>query len=247
MSVLVLGGTADGRLLADRLADAGRDPVTSLAGPGEGARPPAGRLRTGGFGGTAGLIRYLRSAGIAQVVDATHPFAATMTAHAAEACAACGIPLLRLQRPSWAWRPDAPAWRWVPGLAQARDAADEVGGPQSRVFLATGRHSLEPFLPWVDRYVLARMVKPPDVAVPASWEVLLARGPFAAASETALLRDRRIEVVVSKDSGGPAAAKLDAAATLGLPVVMVRRPPLPPGVPVVETVAVALAWLGVPG
>lgn len=240
MTVLLLGGTAEARRLAEALLADDVAVVTSLAGSVGDLRPPPGEVRFGGFGGTDGLARYLREHGIAAVVDATHPFAARITANAAAACAATSVPLLRLERPSWSERPDAAGWHWVDSVAAARDEAGRLG---SRVFLAIGRQSLGEFADWVDRPVVARVIDPPDVVVPASWELIRARGPFALDDELVLLRDHAIDVVVTKDSGGLASAKLDAAAQLGLPVVVVRRPPLPVGVQVVRTVGDAAAWV----
>lgn len=236
--VLLLGGTADARRLAASLAEAGVPVTSSLAGGVAAPALPAGDVRIGGFGGASGLAAYLLEARVAAVVDATHPFAARITAHAWEACGLAGVPLLRLQRQGWADRPDAASWRWVDSLDAARGAAEALGG---RPFLATGRQSVPAFAAWAGRYVLLRVVEPPD-AVPAGWEVLCARGPFAVDDESALLSGRRVDVLIAKDSGGPTAAKLDAAARLGVPVVMVARPRLPAGVQVTDSVADAVAW-----
>ncbi|MGY2084094.1 cobalt-precorrin-6A reductase [Blastococcus sp. SYSU DS0539] len=236
--VLVLGGTGEGRRLAAALARAGFDVISSLAGRvAEPALPP-GRVRIGGFGGVAGLVAWLREAPSAAVVDATHPFAAGMTAAAAGACAITATPLLRLQRPGWRAGPDDD-WRWVDSLAGAADAVAGFGS----VFVTTGRQGLAAFAD-VPGHCLVRSVDPPAPPLPRRVTVLLARGPFEVADERALMREHAVEVVVTKDSGGAmTAAKLTAARELGLPVVLVRRPPLPPGVPVVDTVPAAVAWV----
>lgn len=239
MTVLLLGGTAEARELAERLVTEGVPVVTSLAGDVADLRRPAGEVRVGGFGGVDGLASYLREHGVAAVVDATHPFAAQITANAAAACAATGVPLLRLSRPSWAERPDAASWHWVDSLVEAREAATQLG---ARVFLAIGRQNLAEFADWTDRYVLARVVDPPDFAVPENWDVLRARGPFHLDDELDLLRSHAIDVLVTKDSGGPTEAKLDAARQLAVPIVIQRRPPLPTGVAAVATGAEATAW-----
>jgi precorrin-6A/cobalt-precorrin-6A reductase len=247
MNVLLLGGTAEARRLADALLASGIAAVTSLAGDVADPRLPAGDTRIGGFGGVPGLVAYLREHRVDAVVDATHPFAAQITANAAAACAAASVRLLRLSRPGWGTRPDAPTWHWVDSLGSARALAPSLG---ERVFLATGRQSLSEFAHWTDRYVLARVVDPPASQVPASWEVVAARGPFSLADERDLMRSRAIDVLVTKDSGGPTDAKLDAAAELGVAVVVVRRPAVPAGVEVVASVQEALNWLSradVPG
>ena len=236
--VLVLGGTGEARRLATALVAAGREVVSSLAGRVAEPLLPPGAVRIGGFGGPAGLAAWLREEAPSAVVDATHPFAAGMTASAAEAAALTGVPLLRLQRPGWTAGP-GDDWRWVDSLAEAAVA---VAGFRS-VFVTTGRQGLAAFAE-VDGHCLVRSVDPPAPPLPRHAMVVLARGPFSVEDETALMRAHGIDVVVTKDSGGSmTAAKLTAARRLGVPVVLVRRPPLPAGVPVVTTVAEALAWL----
>ncbi|GAA4553500.1 cobalt-precorrin-6A reductase [Pseudonocardia xishanensis] len=224
--VLILGGTSDARALAGLLPGA----VSSLAGRVRAPVLPPGEVRVGGFGGIDGLVDYLRAERITHVVDATHPFAARMTAHAAEACAATGVPLVILRRPGWS---SVPGDRWirVPSLPAAADLVPRLG---SRVFLTTGRQDLATFA-GLDPWFLVRSVDPPDPPVPHRMLSLLDRGPFTVEGERALLREHAIDLLVTKDSGGPTGAKLTAARELGVPVIMVDRPPLPPGVPVVRT------------
>jgi len=240
MTVLLLGGTAPARELATRLVAEGVPVITSLAGEVAVLHPPPGEVRVGGFGGADGLARFLRERAVRAMVDATHPFAARISANAATAGRLTGIPLLRLERPSWALRPDAAAWHWVDSFAAAADVAGRLG---ERVFLAVGRQSLAEFASWATRPVLARVIDPPEVELPPTWQVLRARGPFALGDELALLRDHAVDVLVTKDSGGPSDAKLDAAAELGVPVVCVRRPPSPADVPAVATVEQVIGWL----
>jgi precorrin-6A/cobalt-precorrin-6A reductase len=237
--VLILGGTGEARRLATVLADRGIAVVSSLAGRVADPLLPPGEVRIGGFGGAAGLVAWLQAHPVQSLVDATHPFAATMTASAAEAAQVTGVPLLRLQRPGWSPQP-GDEWRWVDSLA---DAAVAVGGFGS-VFLTTGRLGLGAFAGLTGR-CLVRSVDPPAPPLPEHATVLLARGPFTVEEELALMRRHGVEVVVTKDSGGSmTAAKLTAARELRLPVVLVRRPPAPPGVPTVATVEEALAWVG---
>ena len=238
MRVLVLGGTGEARALAARLVDSGDRVVSSLAGRVSDPALPVGEVRTGGFGGVPGLVEHLLEHGYGVVVDATHPFATGITGNAVAACAQAGIPLVRLQRPGWSNHPLASAFVWVDDVPAARVAAERLG---VRPFVTTGRQQLDEFAAWDDRYVLARVVDPPGWEVPSSWEVLRARGPHPYAVERELLESRAIDVLVTKDSGGPLTeAKLAAAGDLGVPVVVVRRPPLPQGVRVVETVDDAL-------
>jgi precorrin-6A/cobalt-precorrin-6A reductase len=236
--VLVLGGTTEARALAAACADRpGLDTVTSLAGRTSAPLAIAGAVRTGGFGGADGLAGYVREHRIAAVVDATHPFAATMSAHAAAATAAAGVPLLVLRRPGWTEQP-GDRWHRVPAVPAAADLLPALG---RRVFLTTGRQSIAAFAELDACWFLARSVEPPEPPMPRRLEVLLDRGPFRVAGERALLTGHRIDVLVTKDSGG-ATAKLEAARDLGVPVIMVDRPPAGPG-PVVATVADALRWL----
>ncbi|MFF9622384.1 cobalt-precorrin-6A reductase [Streptomyces griseosporeus] len=239
--ILILGGTTEARrLAADLAARAGVRVTTSLAG--RVARPGAvdGDVRIGGFGGAEGLAAWLREHRVDALVDATHPFAASITANAAHAAAATGVPAVVLRRPGW--RP-GPGDRWHEAASLA-EAAALLPGLGHRVLLTTGRLGLAAFAHLTGLHFVVRSVEPPEPPMPPDTEVLLARGPFTEADETELLRERRIDVVVTKDSGGEAtAAKLIAARTLGLPVVVVRRPPLPDGVTAVPDVAGALEWL----
>lgn len=237
MTILILGGTGEARQLAADLDAAGVAVLSSLAGRVFRPALPVGEVRIGGFGGPVGLAEFLRTAGIAAVVDATHPFAARISASAAAAAARTGVPLLRLERPGWRSHPDADDWSWVPDAAAARAAASAARRP----FLTTGRQSLPDFLPWADRAVVARVVDPPEIELPERWTLIQARGPYELAAERALLRQHRVDALVTKDSGGPlTAAKLAAAEELGLPVVVLERPAPPPGVCTVTTVAAAV-------
>jgi precorrin-6A/cobalt-precorrin-6A reductase len=241
MRVLVLGGTAEARGVAARLVGRGDGVVSSLAGRVSSPALPVGEVRIGGFGGVEGLRDFVVAEGFSGVIDATHPFAARISANAAAALGPLRQPLVRLTRPGWERHPLAAHFTWVADVAAARDVAGELG---RRPFLTTGRQQLDTFAPWSERYVLARVVDPPDWVVPASWEVLRARGPFTLDAELALLRSRGIDVLVTKNSGGPlTVAKLEAAHMLGLPVVVVRRPREPDGVAVVATVDAAVSTL----
>lgn len=227
--------------MAAELHRRGHDVRTSLAGRVKDPALPVGEVRIGGFGGVDGLVGHLRDASYDVVVDATHPFAAQMSAHASAACETVGVPLLRLQRPGWSAHPDAERWHWVDDIDVARVAAESLG---NRAFLTTGRQTLGAFATWTDRYALVRLVESPDWAVPDSWEVVRSRGPYLADGERELMRSRRIDVLVTKDSGGSMTeAKLDAAGELGVHVIVIRRPPVADRVTCVESVDDAVAWV----
>jgi precorrin-6A/cobalt-precorrin-6A reductase len=233
-TVLVLGGTTEARLLAEALASvAGLRVITSLAGRVSTPQLPPGEVRIGGFDGFEGLTAWLRAEHVAAVVDATHPFAARITASAATATAELGLPLLVLRRPGWR-AVDGDDWRWVDSMADAAELLPSVG---TRALLTVGRQELAPFVRLSDMWLLARSIEQPNVPIRA----VLGRGPFTVESELALLRTHDIDVVVTKDSGGDD-AKLVAARRLGIPVVIVRRP-LSPAVTVVSTVDQAANWV----
>jgi precorrin-6A/cobalt-precorrin-6A reductase len=239
--VLVLGGTAEARALALELEARGVGFLSSLAGRVSRPRLPVGEVRVGGFGGVDGLAELLVDRAVTAVVDATHPFAATMTAHAAQACARTRTPLVRLARPGWAEHPDASSWTWVATHDDARAAAEALG---TRPFLTTGRQTLGHYASWTDRDVLVRVVEPLETAPPSRWTVVEDRGPYAVEGELALLRAHRVDVLLTKDSGGSyTSAKLTAARELGVPVVVVRRPATPAEVPAVSSVDDVVAAL----
>jgi precorrin-6A/cobalt-precorrin-6A reductase len=239
--LLVLGGTTEANaLVAELVGDAGIEVTTSLAGRTRRPRVPHGQLRVGGFGGVVGLVRHLQEHGTDAVVDALHPFAATMPFHAAAACVETGTPLLRLRRAAWA---PGPGDRWdhvadltaAAGLLRARGAR--------RVLLTTGRQELDPFRPLDAVRFVVRSIEPADLGGFSDAVAVEERPPFTVAGELELMRHHRVDTVVSKNSGGTAtAAKLEAARRLGLGVVMVRRPPLP-AADSVATVAEAVAWV----
>lgn len=236
-TVLILGGTGEARRLAAALTGGGFRVISSLAGRVADPVLPPGEVRVGGFGGPEGLAGYVRANRVDVVVDATHPFAARISASAA----AAGVPLLLLRRPGWTAGP-GDVWHRVPALDAA--AAFIARSPFERVFLTTGRQGLGAFADLADRWFLVRSVDPIAPPHPPRLESLLDRGPFSVDGEIALLRSYTIQLLVTKDSGGDmTAAKLTAARRLGLPVLMVDRPPVTPGVPVVANVEDAVTFL----
>lgn len=239
--VLVLGGTAEARSLAAALEAAGIVFESSLAGRVSRPRLPVGPVRIGGFGGADGLARYVDRAEVTHIVDATHPFAANMSANAVAAGRATGVPVLRLSRPGWGQRPDATSWLWEPTLQAMRATAERLG---CRPFISSGRQTLAAFASWTDRAVLVRVVEPLGVSPPPRWTVVEDRGPYTVDGELELMGAHDVDVLLTKDSGGSyTSAKLDAAERLGIPVVVLSRPAAVPGAAEVTSVAACVERL----
>jgi precorrin-6A/cobalt-precorrin-6A reductase len=239
--VLILGGTSEARLLAEALSkDLRFAALLSFAGRTESLLRPALPHRVGGFGGAEGLAAFLRAGQYRALIDATHAFAARISHNAAAAAQTTGVPLLRLARPAWQpvlgddWRPQA----------DMEAAALALGQAPRRVFLSVGRLELVAFCQAPQHDYLLRAVEPftPPAGLSRA-RLIAARGPFALADEQKLLRDERIELLVSKNAGTPSTyAKIEAARALAIPVLMVARPVLP-AVREVETQAEVLTWL----
>jgi precorrin-6A/cobalt-precorrin-6A reductase len=237
MTLLVLGGTGEGRRLAEALR--GTDTIVSLAGA---TRAPEGLplpTRVGGFGGEAEFVRFLADKGITAVLDATHPFAHRITTRTARICAERDLPYLQVLRPRW--EPVA-GDRWTQ-IAHEEEAAAHI--PEgATVFLGTGRQTLERFANLQGRRIICRQIDPPEGPFPfAGGEFLVGRPPFSVADEVALFTRLGVDWLVVKNAGGAmSATKLTAARQLGLPVLMIARPPQG-NWPVVSSVDEALAWV----
>jgi precorrin-6A/cobalt-precorrin-6A reductase len=238
--ILLLGGTTEANLMAAAIAKAGLAGVYSYAGRTEAPMGQPIHMRVGGFGGVEGLRVYLVTEGISHVIDATHPFAAQMSTNAVAACKAEGIPLIALERAPWT---PGEGDRWTP----VRDIAAAVAaleGPAMRVFLAIGRQHIDAFAAQPQHQYLLRLVDAPTGTLPLPQaKVVVARGPFDVAGDTALMQGHETEIVVAKNAGGKGAvAKIAAARALGLPVVMIDRPMIPSR-RVAHNVAGVMAWL----
>ncbi|WP_033922782.1 cobalt-precorrin-6A reductase [Sphingomonas sp. 37zxx] len=240
-NILILGGTTEASALAQALAKRGARAMLSYAGRVASPKAQPIPVRIGGFGGADGLAAYLRAEAITHLVDATHPFAARMSGNAVEAAVAAGVPLIALTRPGWTPEP-GDDWHRVGDIAAAVAA---LAGPRRRVMLALGRMHVAAFVEQPQHHYLLRFVDSPDAApVLPDHHLIVDRGPFDVAGDAALLRDHAIDLVVCKNAGGTGAqAKLIAARQLGLPVLMIDRPVLPPRTQV-HAVADALRWIG---
>lgn len=237
--LLILGGTAEAAELAARLAGDDRlDTVTSLAGLTRLPNVGAGQVRRGGFGGPDGLAAFLKDGGYDALVDATHPFAARIAAHAAEAAEMARVPRVKLLRPAFERTAED---RFIPVADIIAAAAALPDG--ARVFLAAGRREVAPFAARKDLWCLVRMIEPPGAGdVMPAGELVLGRPPTDPEAEIALLKKHAIGWIVSKDSGGTAGAKILAARKLRLPVVLVERP-RPPAGPTVKDVESVIDWI----
>ena len=239
--ILVLGGTTEASRLAQALSEARVDAVFSYAGRTNDPVPQPLPTRIGGFGGLMGLEAYLTHEGITHVVDATHPFASQMSHNAVTACASTATPLIVLERAAWAAGP-GDDWHSVRDIDAAVDALPDV---PARVFLAIGKQTLAPFAAKPQHHYLMRLVDPPAGPLPLPRaSVVIARGPFDIATDTALMQAHSISHIVAKNAGGAGAeAKLFAARALHLPVILIDRPAMPPR-KVVATVAAVMDWIG---
>ncbi len=239
--LLILGGTGDAVELALRaLSLPGLAVITSLAGRTSTPKKLLGAVRSGGFGGEAGLVEYLQAAQVDLLIDATHPFAANISWNAAGAAGKVGIPWLMLIRPGWERLPQD---NWIE-VERIEAAVAAIPARAERIFLTIGRQQLAPFASLGDKWCLIRSIDPPDsgMLLPPG-ELLLDRGPFSLEQELKLLQDYQIQAIVSKNSGGDATyAKIIAARELGIPVVMVQRPVMPNG-EMVTDVTGAIEWV----
>jgi precorrin-6A/cobalt-precorrin-6A reductase len=240
MRVLILGGTTEASALAKLLAGDPRFEATlSFAGRTAAPSPQPIATRIGGFGGADGLARYIEEKAMEAVIDATHPYAPRISANAVVACVRAGVPLASLVRPPW--KPEAgDKWETAP---TAVAAALAIGKAPRRVFLALGRQELHSFAPMAQHHYIARLIDPPQGVRPHNLVLLQQRGPFDRDAELRLLKERKIEVIVSRNSGGSATyPKIEAARMLSLPVIMITRPVKPVG-HIVKTPEEAVAWL----
>jgi precorrin-6A/cobalt-precorrin-6A reductase len=239
--ILILGGTTEARTLGERLAKReGLDVTLSLAGRTASPVLHAVPLRVGGFGGAAGLADYLARERVDALIDATHPYATHISQNAAAAARQTAVPFIALRRPPWI---AVAGDRWI-DASDAGAAVRAIGEKRRRVFVALGRNELEPFAAAPQHFYLIRSVDPVDPPLPVpDAAYITARGPFCEADDRALMTRHAIDVVIAKNSGGSAAyGKIAAARTLGIDVIMLRRPAAP-ATPAVETVDDAMAWL----
>jgi precorrin-6A/cobalt-precorrin-6A reductase len=239
--ILILGGTAEARQLAGRLAGrTGLEITLSLAGR---TATPAAQpvpVRVGGFGGADGLAKYLVAERIDALIDATHPYANVISANAVAAVRRNGVPFIALRRPPWV---AVAGDRWI-AASDVREAVRAIGQTPRRVFVALGRNELAPFRDAPQHYYLIRSVDPVEPPLPLPHVgYVTGRGPFSEADDHALMTEHRIEIVVAKNSGGTATyGKIAAARALGIDVIMLRRPP-PPDAAAIETIEDAIVWL----
>lgn len=217
--ILLLGGVTEALAIARLLAP---EHVYSLAGIGRIPQDLACQVRVGGYGGADGLADYLRRERIELLIDATHPYAAQISANAAQAAKAAGIPCWALRRPAWQPQP-GDDWREVEGW----DALIDALAPFKRPLFTLGREPLQHLedIPAHQFWTLRALEACPGNE---RCEVIGARGPFHLEDERALFERRQIDVLVSKNSGSAATEpKLEVARERGVPVLVLKRPELP--------------------
>lgn len=239
--MLILGGTSEALALARGLSGNRHfETIYSIAGRTKTPNLPPGKVRSGGFGGVDGLCGFLKDQHIDLLVDATHPYAARISANAVQAARVLGTTMLALRRP--AWRPEpGDHWREVVDMTAAAAA---LGDATRRVFLTIGALELAPFKPCPNFFLIRSVDEIPAPLLPGNHHAITARGPFALEDEHALLETHAIDVLVTKNSGGPATyPKLMAARETGIEVIMIKRPRLPDVSHKVCDVEAALRWL----
>ena len=240
--ILILGGTGEARHLAGRAVEtlpANVEIISSYAGITTRPQDPPGTVREGGFGGADGLTNYLRNAAIDMVIDATHPFATAISAHAVTAAVAIGCPRLILRRPDWVLPKDARTTFVNDMAAAARQLAAQGG----RAFLSTGTQEFDAFAGISNVWFLVRLISEPRERLPLNaYAVITGRPPFSTPAEAALLQEHRIDMLVSKHSGGRLPAKIAAAVAQDIPLMLIRQPSPPYGAHV-ETIDDAVAWI----
>ena len=237
MKILILGGTAEARELANRLVAKGHDVMSSLAGRTTDPKLPEGSIRMGKFGGIPGLAAYMRAVGTERLVDATHPYAGLISVNAVAAAKITGIPLVRFMRPAWEQR-EGDDWLTLQTVAEAAAALPA----NADVLLTTGHMGLEAFLTRDDCQFVVRLIEPPVFELPRHASLLLSRPPYDLAGELQLMEREGITHLVTKNSGGgQTAAKLEAARRLGVKVIMIARPAYGPALEVSDLDAAMLA------
>ena len=217
--ILLLGGVTEALAIARTL---GPQHVYSLAGVGRVPTDLRCEVRVGGYGGAQGLAHYMGEQGIDLLLDATHPYAAQISQNAARAAALSGVPCWALRRPAWV--PQAgDDWREVADWAELVEALK----PFQRPLFTLGREPLEHLdeIPEQQFWTLRALdVYPGNERC----DVIGARGPFRIEEERTLFEQRRIDVLISKNSGSSATEpKLEVARERGVPVLILKRPVLP--------------------
>ena len=241
--LLVIGGTGDAaklvRLLADRFGNR-LEITTSLAGRTRSPERLPGGVRIGGFGGASGLANWIVKKGVELVIDATHPFAATMSENARAACKATGARRLVLGRSKWTAQ-TGDRWHLVTDVVAAARLVPKIG---QRPFLTVGGGDVSCFSVLGSMRIVVRLIDKPSEPLPlANYELVQGRGPFELAAEEKLLKKHEIDVVVVKNSGGQATyAKIEAARKAQIPVIMIERPPAVRGERV-EHLSCAVSWI----
>ena len=232
-NILILGGTGDAISIAEKLSlIKNYKIITSLAGVTQKPRLPIGKTHIGGFGGREGLVNFLEANKINLIVDATHPFSTQIKENAIFASNELFVPIIHFVRDQWKME-IGDKWHMVDNLPEASNKLRELSSTRKlKVFLTVGRKGLADFADILNsKFVIRSIEKPLALGGFSRAEWIEGRGPFSFDNELKLLQQEQIDIIVTKNSGGLSGkAKLLAARTLGLPVIVVRQPPRPLGV-----------------
>ena len=241
MNLLILAGTTEATVLAKNVAEAGIDAILSYAGRVQHVKTQPIPKRIGGFGGVRGFCNFLQDQSVTHVVDATHPFAVQISRNAVDACNHCQIPLLAVHRPPW-FAQERDYWIEVGNI---KEAVKQLDRPRCNVMLALGRMHISEFAVHPQHHYILRLIDPPnrDITL-VDFDSIVSRGPFTYQEDLKLFKKHKIDILVSKNSGGAATkSKIEAARTLAFPVIMVNRPALLRERQEVETTEEAMNWL----
>lgn len=237
--LLLLAGSGEGRQIATALSTLPLRATASLVLADHWSGPLPLPTRNGGFGGDAGFANYLETEQITAVLDATHPFAARVSARSWAICREKGVPYLQLDRPPWLPTGDE---RWTE-VDTAKQAA-ALTEPNTRVFVTTGRETLDAFVPYDDRqFFFRRLDQGGTTSDMKNITYVYGSGPFSVEEERQTFHDRAIDLLICKNAGGTVShTKIEAAQELGIPVILLSRPQ-PSGAPVTQCIDDALQWI----
>lgn len=247
--ILVIAGTREGREAASRLREAGYSVLATATTDYGGKLLEEDELLEVKLGTLAepDLRNLIKERGIRTVVDASHPFAETVSRLAIRVCGRLGVEYLRLERRQ-SLLPGHPLVHRVNSWAEAARLAGRLG---KTLFLTIGTRHLTEFVNEVgDKRLIVRVLPTTEaiqtcdrLGIPSA-DIIALQGPFSREFNRAMFQAYGADVVVTKESGatGGVDSKIEAALDLGRPIVVVSRPVLdyPQWV---ETVPEVIDWI----